>query len=88
MNRPPKSYLLAALLAGFVGATAASLVPSGLGLARAQESPPEVGRYQISSIRGAVYMLDTRTAEVWVWEYQTKRWASVGNPLTDSEGPR
>jgi hypothetical protein len=51
--------------------------------AQGEEERP-VGRFQISTIPGAVYMLDTTTGDLYVREYQTKNWRKAGNPLTDA----
>lgn len=49
----------------------------------AQERPgaqPLAGRYQISTIPGAVYLVDTATGDLFVRDYQTKQWRKAGNP--------
>jgi hypothetical protein len=79
VNRCSKSVVLVALLAGFLGGLAAQLLP----LAHAQEKgPARTGRYQISTIPGAVYLLDTEKGDVYVRNYTTKRWEPAGNPLS------
>jgi hypothetical protein len=79
MNR---SATLQALLVFTLGILAASFLPNVARDARAQEAPKAAeGRFQISVIPGAVYLVDTRSGDVWVREYQTKRWATAGNPL-------
>jgi hypothetical protein len=82
ITRPRSASLLVAGAAGFVGAVVASTWPTP---AVAQDQAPrlaEVGRYQISTIPGAVYMVDTRTANVWVRAYTDKTWRPAGNPLS------
>lgn len=81
MNRNAPALVLGGIL---VGIAAASLWPQ----ARAQEAAPVAppvapanGRYQLSVIPGAAYMVDTQTGDVYVREYQTKRWGAAGNPL-------
>jgi hypothetical protein len=56
-----------------------------LPVAAQEDGPPRIGRYQISTIPGAVYMVDTATGDLFVREYQTKRWRKAGNPLSDAE---
>lgn len=84
MNRRSTSVVLLALALGFVVGQLSGQAPA-VSPAQAQDPARPVGRYQISVIRGAAYLVDTTSADVWVREYQSGRWASVGNPVTKTD---
>ena len=74
------AHVLVAVAAGILAALALHLPVT------AQEgAPPQAGRYRISTIPGAVYLVDTATGDVFVREYQTKRWKKAGNGPADAE---
>ncbi len=80
ITKTRSASLLAASVAGFVGAFAASAWTTPA-IAQSEALSTEIGRYQISTIPGAVYMVDTQTAKCWVRDYTTKTWRPAGNHL-------
>lgn len=79
INKSRSASLLVAAVAGAVGALLASALTTPAIAQDAAVSP--VGRYQISTIPGAVYMVDTQTGNVWVRAYTDKIWRPAGTPL-------
>ncbi|RMG06769.1 MAG: hypothetical protein D6731_25035 [Planctomycetota bacterium] len=75
----PRSFAAGAL-AGAVSALALFALARPPA-ARAQAATESVGRYRISTIPGAVYLVDTTNGDVYVRNYTTKRWEPAGNPL-------
>jgi hypothetical protein len=76
MNRSAPVLVVVALAVGFLAGQAGPL----LAPAQAQDQAAPVGRYQISTIPGAVYLVDSTTGDLFVREYQTGEWREAGNP--------